>query len=87
MGVSTTGGRTEWRAELARELVPTTVGGGGGAGRRFVASYREASPEAVLGIGPLTNVAALLALGIEVPRLTLMGGALRPSASRPYAGG
>ena len=45
-------------------------------------AFRAASPEAVLAIGPLTNVAALLALGVTMPRLTLMGGVLTPVEHR-----
>ena len=86
VGVSTTGGRTG---------VAGRAGPGAGADRsdqaRVVAgeraddllrAFRAASPEAVLAIGPLTNVAALLALGVGMPRLTVMGGALTPVEHR-----
>jgi pyrimidine-specific ribonucleoside hydrolase len=81
VGVSTTGGRTEWRAELARRFVDAPVEAGGSPdelARRFDATR----PDAVLAIGPLTNVAALVALARDVPALTVMGGALRPVRHR-----
>ena len=58
VGVSTTGGRTEWRAELARQFVDVDVVAGEHPDE-LVARMRSASPDAVLAIGPLTNIAAL----------------------------
>jgi inosine-uridine nucleoside N-ribohydrolase len=81
VGVSTSGGRTEWRAELARELVDANVVAGERADE-LLRAFREAAPEAVLAIGPLTNLAAFLALGVEIPPLTVMGGTLAPVAHR-----
>jgi inosine-uridine nucleoside N-ribohydrolase len=81
VGVSTTGGRTEWRAELAREFVTADVVAGehpDELARRVIA----AKPDAVLAIGPLTNIAALLALGIPLTPLTIMGGVLVPLRHR-----
>lgn len=83
VGVSTTGGQTDWRAELARGLVDAVVV----AGERtdeLVRAFRDARPDAVLAIGPLTNVAALLALGFGMPRLTVMGGVLAPVPHRGH---
>ena len=81
VGVSTTGGRTEWRAELAREFVAADVIAGEHPDelvRRLVA----ARPDAVLAIGPLTNIAMLRVLGVALPRLTIMGGVLVPLRHR-----
>ena len=75
VGVSTTGGRTEWRAELARQFVDVDVVAGEHPDE-LVARMRSASPDAVLAIGPLTNIAALTVLGIPVTPLTIMGGAV-----------
>ena len=61
------GTRSQWSAERADELLRPSA---------------PRAPEAVLAIGPLTNVAALLALGVELPALTVMGGALRPVEHR-----
>lgn len=81
VGVSTTGGDTEWRAELAAELVDTTVVAG--AHRDLVVdAVSDTRPDALLAIGPLTNVAALCVLGRLPPRLALMGGALTPVQHR-----
>jgi inosine-uridine nucleoside N-ribohydrolase len=81
VGVSTTGGRTEWRAALARELVDATVVPGERADV-LAARFRESEPDAVLAIGPLTTLAALLALGFTMPAVTLMGGVLSPVQHR-----
>ncbi len=81
VGVSTTGGRTEWRAELARGLVDVPVV----AGERpdeVAASFVAARPEALLAIGPLTNMAALVALNVTMPNTTIMGGVLEPVRHR-----
>lgn len=81
VGVSTTGGRAEWRAALARELVGAEVVPGDhpdDVSRRFA----MARPEAVLAIGPLTNVATLVSLGGAIPVLTVMGGLLTPVRHR-----
>lgn len=76
-GVSTTGGDTAWRAELARALLDAPVIAGG-APDELAAQIRRCAPDALLAIGPLTNVAALVVLCVPLPPLTLMGGALAP---------
>ena len=81
VGVSTTGGRTEWRAALARQFVDVGVVAGEHPDE-LAAGLRSAEPEAVLAIGPLTNVAALTVLGIPVTPLTVMGGAIVPVRHR-----
>jgi inosine-uridine nucleoside N-ribohydrolase len=74
VGVSTTGGRTEWRAELARTLVDVEVVPGGKPDQ-LAERVAGAAPEACLAIGPMTNVAALLVLGATLP-VVAMGGML-----------
>jgi inosine-uridine nucleoside N-ribohydrolase len=81
VGVSTTGGRTEWRAEVAQEFVDTLVVPGEKPDE-MAAGIASAEPDALLAIGPLTNVAALAALGLTPPTLTVMGGALEPVRHR-----
>ncbi len=81
VGVSTTGGRTEWRAALAREFVDVVVVAGEHPDE-LAAGLRSARADAVLAIGPLTNVAALTALGVPVTPLTIMGGAIVPVRHR-----
>jgi purine nucleosidase len=75
VGVSTVDGDTEWRAEVARTLVDAPVV----AGDNLVAAHvGRTEPEALLAIGPLTNIARLLASGVVPSRLGVMGGLLRP---------
>ena len=81
VGVSTSGGRNAWRASLAAELVDAAVVPGDELDR-LVTTFRAAAPEALLAIGPLTNVAALGAWGVELPRTTVMGGVLTPVEHR-----
>jgi inosine-uridine nucleoside N-ribohydrolase len=75
VGVSTVGADAPWRAEIARQFVPEPVPVVAGA-----AAAAEALPAAgadlVLGIGPLTNLAAVAATGWRPPRAVVMGGAL-----------
>ena len=81
VGVSTTGGKTEWRAELARQLVDANVV----PGERpddLAARFSAAHADAALAIGPLTNIAALSALDVAVPSLTVMGGVFEPVRHR-----
>lgn len=79
MGVSTVNGDTEWRADIARSLVDAPVI----AGDRIDAdAVRAAQPHAILAIGPLTNLARLLAAGYRPPRLAVMGGARHPVRHR-----
>jgi inosine-uridine nucleoside N-ribohydrolase len=63
------------RADLVRELTP-----GVPVCRGALSDVREA--HALLAIGPLTNVARLVAAGYRPPRLAFMGGALRPVRHR-----
>ena len=75
VGVSTVDGDHDRRVSLARALVEAPVHAGDDPG--FPDAFRAAAPDAVLAIGPLTNIAALLRGGL-IPPLTLMGGALAP---------
>jgi inosine-uridine nucleoside N-ribohydrolase len=79
VGVSTVDGDTEWRAEIARTLVDTPVVAGDNL---IAAQVSRTDPEALLAIGPLTNVARLLASAVLPPRLGVMGGLLRPVRHR-----
>lgn len=79
VGVSTVDGDTEARAALARELIDAPVISGDALVARHVAA---ADPEALLAIGPLENVARLLASGVLPARLGVMGGTLRPIRHR-----
>jgi inosine-uridine nucleoside N-ribohydrolase len=79
VGVSTVDGDTEARAALARDLVDAPVVCGKALTARDVAT---ADPEALLAIGPLENVARLLASGVVPARVGVMGGVLRPVRHR-----
>jgi inosine-uridine nucleoside N-ribohydrolase len=79
VGVSTVDGDTERRAEIARALVDVPVVSGERLTVRDVTSWRA---DALLAIGPLENVARLLAAGAPPPRVCVMGGALRPVRHR-----
>jgi inosine-uridine nucleoside N-ribohydrolase len=81
VGVSTVGGDTERRAAVARALVDAPVIGGADPGR-LGRAILDRAPDAVLAIGPLTNVAALVAGGLLPGTLACMGGALRPVRHR-----
>lgn len=78
VGVSTCDGDTAHRAQLVRTLVdvPVVVAGGVDDVPKALA---DAQPEAVLAIGPLTNVAAAMRSGVALPPLAVMGGAARPT--------
>jgi inosine-uridine nucleoside N-ribohydrolase len=81
VGVSATGGRTEWRAAIARSFVAVHVVPGehpDELAERLVV----AKPDAVLAIGPLTNIAQLVVLGVPLPPVTVMGGLLEPLRHR-----
>ena len=75
VGVSTVDGDTEWRAEIGRTLVDAPVVPGA---RLAVRDVEAAQAEAFLAIGPLENVARLLAAGALPPRVCVMGGVLKP---------
>ncbi len=79
VGVSTVDGDTDWHAEIARTLVDAPVVPGARLG---VADVAASHAEALLAIGPLENVARLVAAGALPPRLGVMGGALRPVRHR-----
>jgi inosine-uridine nucleoside N-ribohydrolase len=80
VGVSTVDSDTVQRAEFARTLVDAPVFAGG---VDYVPNaIAAAKPDAVLAIGPLTNLATAIAAGVVIPRLTLMGGAARPTRHR-----
>ena len=79
VGVSTVDSDTERRAEIARTLVDAPVIAGAHLSIRDV---RASGAEALLAIGPLENVARLLAAGALPPRLGVMGGVLRPIRHR-----
>jgi inosine-uridine nucleoside N-ribohydrolase len=81
VGVSTTGGRTRWRAELARRLVTVEVVPGEQPDD-VARAFGSAAPDALVAIGPLTNVAALLVVGAALPAVVAMGGALSPVRHR-----
>ena len=75
VGVSTVDGDHDRRVRAARALVDAPVHAGDEPA--LADAVRAAAPDAVLAIGPLTNVVALLAAG-PIPPVTLMGGALAP---------
>jgi purine nucleosidase len=94
VGISTVGSDPERRAAVAVGLLAgagvdlgsiTVVGGADAPGRGaadVVEAVAGSGAEALLAIGPLTNVAALTAAGVRPPELTIMGGALRPVEHR-----
>ena len=53
-----------------------------GGATDVVEAVASSGADALLAIGPLTNVAALTAAGVRPPELTIMGGALRPVEHR-----
>ena len=79
VGVSTVDRDTAARAAVARQVVDAPVVDGAALTPSQVAS---ADPEALLAIGPLENVARLLASGVLPARVGVMGGALRPVRHR-----
>ena len=87
VGLSTVGSDPERRAAVAVALLAdagvdlgavTVVAGVDEA----VSAVESCSPEALLAIGPLTNVAAMTAAGVRPPEVTIMGGAVRPVEHR-----
>jgi purine nucleosidase len=87
VGVSTVGSDPERRAAVAVGLLAAagvdlgSVVVSGGA-EETVAEVSAARADALLAIGPLTNVAAMTAAGVRPPEVTIMGGALRPVEHR-----
>lgn len=82
VGVSTVSGDVEARADLVRSFVPDGVVVVAGD-RELVATVDDVDPEALVAIGPLTNVARLADGGVKLPeRLVVMGGALEPVVHR-----
>ena len=94
VGVSTVGSDPERRAAVAvgllagagvdLGLVPVVAGAEapGGDVSAVVEAVAGSGAEALLAIGPLTNVAAVTAAGARPPEMTIMGGALRPVEHR-----
>lgn len=94
VGVSTVGSDPERRAAAAVGLLAgagadlgsvTVVAGAqasGGHAADVVDAVSASGADALLAIGPLTNVAALTAAAVRPPALTIMGGALRPVEHR-----
>lgn len=78
VGVSVVGGRFAERVALARRHVDAPVHEPDGS---LPAVVRAARPEALLAIGPLTNLGRLLAAVPDLP-LTLMGGVIVPLVHR-----
>ena len=78
VGVSTVGSDPERRA-AGVDLGSVVVAAGAEAA---VAGVASSGAEALLAIGPLTNVAAMTAAGVRPAGLTIMGGALRPVEHR-----
>jgi inosine-uridine nucleoside N-ribohydrolase len=77
VGVSTTGGDPDRRAAVASTLVSAPVTKGSEPDE-LARRVRTARLDALLAIGPLTNVARLVTIGVALPPITLMGGALAP---------
>lgn len=66
----------------AGEAGPVVPGGVGVGAAAVVDAVAASEAEALLAIGPLTNVAALTAAGVRPAEVTIMGGALRPVEHR-----
>ena len=94
VGISTVGSDPERRAAVAIGLLAgagvdlgsvTVTAGAEAPGvdpKDAVRAVGASGAEALLAIGPLTNVAAMTAAGVRPPELTIMGGALRPVEHR-----
>jgi inosine-uridine nucleoside N-ribohydrolase len=78
-GVSTADDASAWRARVAATLVDAPIVPGPSLSTHEVA---ESEPDALLAIGPLENVARLLAAGVLPPRVGVMGGVLEPVRHR-----
>ncbi len=86
VGVSTVGGNVRERAELVRSLfdavgVPVPLLYAGPPDPRALAVA-----EAVVAIGPLTNLAALVRRGVDLPPIAAMGGVLHAPVQHRGAG-
>ena len=68
----------EPRPVLRIETEPGGVDGARARVEALAAALSEARPDRVVAIGPLTNLGALAAAGVELPPLTIMGGQLDP---------
>jgi len=79
VGVSTVDGDTRARADIARSLVDAPVMAGADLDPLAV---RDTDADALLAIGPLTNVARLHREAALPPRVGIMGGALEPVQHR-----
>jgi len=66
----------------ARGEAEEDAGAEGGRIAEVVEAVGASGAEALLAIGPLTNVAAMTAAAVRPPELTIMGGALRPVEHR-----
>jgi purine nucleosidase len=92
VGVSTVGSDPERRAAVAVALlaaagvdlgsVAVCAGVSGPGVADVVEAVAASGAEALLAIGPLTNVAAMTAAGVRPAEITIMGGALRPVEHR-----
>jgi len=91
VGLSTVGHDPERRTAVAVGLLAgagvdlgsvAVVAGGRDNAADVVEGVAASGPEALLAIGPLTNVAALTAAGVRPPEVTIMGGALHPVEHR-----
>lgn len=83
VGISTSGSQPRASAEIVQQLFadiarPAPLIYSGAPDPRALAAA-----EAMMAIGPLTNLAGLLRAGVELPPTTVMGGALRPVEHRP----
>ena len=78
-GVSTADDESTWRARVAKTLVDAPIAPGPSLSPH---EFAESEPEALLAIGPLENVARLLAAGVLPPRVGVMGGVLQPVRHR-----
>jgi pyrimidine-specific ribonucleoside hydrolase len=80
VGVSTVAGDHERRAACVRTLVAAPLTRGDDP--ELARTVQAARPEAVVAIGPLTNLASLLDAAVDIPRLVVMGGLLGTASHR-----
>jgi inosine-uridine nucleoside N-ribohydrolase len=81
VGVSTVDKDVEHRARLARALLEQ-LGSDAPVHPGMIPANALDGVDALVAIGPLTNVARLVAGGATLPRLVVMGGALAPVEHR-----